>query len=165
MKSNIIRIGYFFIIVFVLLSCHKESKNIQPETEEILKTESLETVYGCTNVPGLLSTYPETFTDGQSFLLINTQTDFESKLSPTPDCSPKIDFDKYTLLIGTKMLNSGYSNIAYELKKITKDSKYSLALKVTFTLNAATVISNVTYHVLMPKQPENILINVSFETK
>ncbi len=143
-------------------ACTKDNKSEELSTEEILKTESLETVYGCQNTMMLLS-LPD-IAGKDSFYIINNQKDFDAHIKST-SCSPQIDFDKYTLLIGTKILTSGCSGINYELKKITAGQKESLSMTVRFELNLTTVAIGVTYHVLMPRQQEGIPVNVHLETK
>ena len=95
--------------------------------------------------------------------LPKNQEEFD-KIVKGATCSPIIDFEKHTLLIGVETLNSGYSGIEYNLKKITTD-KDTLVLTVRFHVNGATVMSEPTWHVLLPKSVEGIPIKVNFEKK
>lgn len=150
------------LIILLLNACSAGSKHIEAPITQNLETESLETVYGCTNISFLLSTTPETNSD--YFILINDQDGF-NRLHLNPSCSPEIDFNKYSLLIGTKGLTRGCTSVDYQLKKITTGIKDSLVLGVTFHLDDAAVTPNVTWHVLMPRQPEGIPVQVNFEMK
>lgn len=162
-RKRLSDIGLLLSILILLSSCSAGSKHIEeaPITQT-LPTESLETIYGCTNVSFLLSITATTYSD--YFILINNQEGF-NRLHLNPSCSPEIDFNKYSLLIGTKGLTRGCSSIDYQLKKITTGTKDSLFLNVTFQLNDATVAPNVTWNVLMPRQPEGIPVKVNFEMK
>ncbi|HMR83288.1 MAG TPA: hypothetical protein PKE30_09155 [Niabella sp.] len=161
-RKRLLDIGLLLSIVIFLSSCSAGSKHIEAPITQILPTESLETVYGCTNVSFLLSIATTTYSD--YFILINDQEGF-NRLHLNPSCSPEIDFNKYSLLIGTKGLTRGCSSIDYQLKKITTGTKDSLFLNVTFQLNDATVAPIVTWNVLMPRQPEGIPVKVNFEMK
>lgn len=162
-KKFLYRSVAVFFSALLITACSRHGSPFEKETVEIQKTESLESVYGCTNVslPLSIATSP---IHSNLFFLVNDQESF-NRLDLGASCSPGIDFNKYMLLIGNKGLTSGYSAIDYELKKKTTGTKDSLLLNVTFTLNDAAVAAGATWHVLMPKQPNNIPVRVDFSMK
>ncbi|HTG57206.1 MAG TPA: hypothetical protein VL943_13100, partial [Niabella sp.] len=93
---------------------------------------------------------------------IRSQEDFD-QIVKTATCSPDIDFSQHTLLIGVEALNTGYSGITYQLRKITKGGQDGLELTISFQLNAATVMSEPTWHILIPKHLEHIPVKIYIE--
>lgn len=143
---------FLVIAIFFLIGCEKDT-----ECENlILKTESLENLYGCPDTRyGLecrLDNDYEIIRSQQSFLDFTTGT-----------CRPEIDFQSYDLIIGKKGLTSGNSSIEYELRVDCQEE--IKILKVTFNQNTATVAPNLTYHSLVPKLGDEETIRVDIEVK
>lgn len=160
MTKSFIQIFLLLAITTWLTACSKQAAEV--DKEEIIETENLEKAYGCTHTTSLLSyrTWPAT---GQSRLFaIRSQEDFD-QIVKTATCSPDIDFSQHTLLIGVEALNTGYSGITYQLRKITKGGQDGLELTISFQLNAATVMSEPTWHILIPKHLEHIPVKIYIE--
>ncbi len=150
-------------IAILLNACSKQAKEAdEKEIIETVETENLEEAYGCTHTTSLLSHRTWPATGLPRLFTIRGQEDFD-QIVKGASCSPDIDFGRHTLLIGVKTLNTGYSGIAYHLRKITKGSRDSLALTITFRLNAAAVMSEATWHVLIPKALDQIPVKIHIE--
>lgn len=150
-------------ITISLNACSKQAAETnEKEVTETVATENLETTYGCTHTTSLLSNRTWPATGMPRLFTVSSQEDFD-KIIKSPTCSPDIDFGRHKLLIGVETLNSGYSNIGYHLRKITKAGNETLALTVKFRLNGATVISQATWHVLIPKALEHIPVRIHME--
>lgn len=138
--------------IFFVFGCDKEN-----ECENlVLKTESLENLYGCSDTRyGLecrLDNDYEIIRSQQSFLNFTTGT-----------CRPEIDFQSYDLIVGKKGLTSGNSSIEYDL--IEDCQEENKILTVTFNQNITTVAPNLTYHALVPKLGDEETIRVIIDVK
>lgn len=116
---------------------------------------NLEVEYGCSNTQNAMSIGIE-----NDFTIISTQFWFDSLV--TGFCNPVIDFDTYDLIIGRQTLNSGVEGINYSYRRACPTRRYEL--RVTFTLNNATVAPTLTYHILVPKIGDDEAVDVLIET-
>lgn len=150
MKINlsILIVGVFFFV----LGCDKEK-----ECENlVLKTESLENLYGCSDTRYSLECRLD-----NDYEIIRSQEKFLNFTTGT--CRPKIDFQSYDLIVGKKGLTSGNSSIEYYL--IEDCQEKIKILTVTFNQNIATVAPNLTYHALIPKLGDEETIKVIIDVK
>ncbi|MFN2422936.1 MAG: hypothetical protein ABR572_04100 [Cryomorphaceae bacterium] len=116
---------------------------------------SLEAEYGCANTQNAMGIGIE-----NDFTIISTQFWFDSLV--TGFCNPIIDFDTYDLIIGRQTLSNGVDGINYSYRRACPTRRYEL--RVTFTLNDATVAPTVTYHILVPKIADDEAVDVLIET-
>ncbi|WP_028873620.1 hypothetical protein [Psychroserpens burtonensis] len=139
-------------LIFITQSCSNDDDCI-PLTIDIT---SLEVEYGCINTP-----YQMDINISEDFIIIRSQTIFDDLVTGT--CTPQIDFEAFDLLIGKKALTNGFDTIDYDGLEKNCDNN-QLSLSISFILNDTAEAPNVTYHVLVPKLPENELITVSLVT-
>ena len=135
-----------------MLGCDKEK-----ECENlVLKTESLEKLYGCSDTRYSLECRLD-----NDYEIIRSQEKFLKFTTGT--CRPEIDFQSYDLIVGKKGLTSGNSSIEYYL--IEDCQEKIKILTVTFNQNIATVAPNLTYHALIPKLGDEETIKVIIDVK
>ena len=129
------------ILSLAVFSCNDDDNDC---VDSVYVTTSLEEEYGCANTESemYVPSAPE-----NTFTVITNQEDFDSQVEGT--CKPDIDFEAYDLIIGNYVLNSGYTNITYELSEDC-DSQ-ALELDVDFYITDEVITQDVTYHVLTPK--------------
>ena len=145
---------YFIAVFFAaasMLGCEKE--NVCKSTD--LEISSLETEYGCENTTESLEVDLD-----DTYTIIHTQEDFERQVSGT--CIPNVDFDRFDLIIGKKQVQSGVEVVEYEFERTCAGK---LRLVVEIERNLATVISDVTYHVLVDKIAEGETVDVEVAVK
>lgn len=138
-NRNLILILY----ILVLIGCRNEGNVLINSYEmKTVNSNHLEALYNC---PDTRFTMDINLKD--TFTLIRDQQSFDKLV--TGNCKPSIDFNSYNLIIGKKILFSGNESIQYDLKESL--DKKSLNINVIFFQNITSVISNITYHVLIPK--------------
>jgi len=141
---------FLVIAIFFIIGCGKD------EFDSLIKTESLENLYGCPD-----TRYGLECSLDNDYKIIRSQQSFLDFTTGT--CRPEVDFQSYDLVVGKKRLTSGNSSIEYELRD---DSQEGIKiLKVTFYQNIATVAPNLTYHALIPKLGDEETVRVDIEVK
>lgn len=141
------------LCMFALLSCQKQLSSKKPGDKEdqwlrsycgidTLKAQNTEQVYGCTN-----TAYQMQVAIRDSFLLITNVADYQQLVKGS--CTPAIDFDKYSLLIGKRQLQQGLQAISYQLYYHCPENYYEVQVKLQQHMGMQA--PNVTWHLLLPK--------------
>ena len=152
MKKTYFTIICITLVAFVFFSCNNDDRC----ENSIIKTESLENLYGCTD-----TRYSLDIKLSENYTIIRNQQAFLDLTTGT--CRPDIDFKSYDLIIGKKGLGSGNSSIEYKLVEDCK--KTTKKLTVIFKQNISAVAPNITYHILIPKLQETETVSVDTELK
>jgi hypothetical protein len=148
MKSNFSIL--IVIAIFITIGCGKD------EFDNLIKTESLENLYGCPD-----TRYGLECSLDNDYRIIRSQQSFLDFTTGT--CRPEIDFQSYDLVVGKKRLTTGNSSIEYELRDDIQEG--IKVLKVTFHQNIALEAPNLTYHALIPKLGDEETVRVDIEVK
>jgi len=152
-----LRIQIYSILIFILSSaqlCSSNDDDQEPCDNTTLSVVTLESEYNCLDTKHQLD-----INLIDDFTIIRNQTDYDTMVYG--DCNPNINFSTYDLLIGKKELNSGNHTIEYLLIKNCETT--DLELTVIFNQMDAPIISNLTYHILVPKLIENQTVLVDIE--
>jgi hypothetical protein len=145
------KIIFCSFVSIAFLACDKKSE--LPCDVVTSTPTSLETVYGCTNTK-----YQMNIALNNTFKVIESQAEYNSLV--TGSCTPNIDFNTYSLIIGKKGITTGLRNINYTLLKDCPNNKS--VLNVTLQTDLTLSAPNVTYHALVPKLSvgEQVEVNV-----
>jgi len=127
----------------ILLVAAFMNSSYRKECEElILKVESLEKLYGCTDTRNSMAI--DLTNDA---VIITTQTDFNALVDGP--CKPVIDFSKYHLLIGKKTTTHKVDTIFYDYRADCPD-RYK-TMKVEIVMTTEEIPEDVVYHALISK--------------
>lgn len=140
----------FFILIMFIGTTIISSCGGDECTPQSLSTSSLEAEYGCTNTKHQMD-----IALSNDFTVIRSQNVFDELVSGS--CTPEIDFDRYSLIIGKQGLTNGNTSIDYDWKDECEDN---FTLMVTFQNNITAEAPNLTYHALVNALQDNARVTV-----
>lgn len=82
--------------------------------------------------------------------VINSQSELDNILET--DCQPQIDFDKYTLIVGTKSFTTG----ATLQEENILESNSEITYTITFLTDISMIAMGVRYHAIIEKNRKKI---------
>ena len=141
----------YSILISVLLVCILSCKKKDSCKEELMVTKNLEIDYGCQNTKHTLN-----IDLNNEAKLIRSKETYDSEESGI--CHPEIDFSSYDLVIGKQTSGNLNDTILYDLRKTCPDNE--LTLTVDMIQSALTQPDNVTYHALIPKLGDEVILNI-----
>ena len=144
-----------FILSIIAIACKKTAQVTLeiPCQEGGVSLGSLEGQYGCVNTK-----YGLQLNASDSVKIIRSQQEFEANV--TGSCIPAIDFNTFTLIMGTKQLLN--DNIAIEYNAVRDCDAGKINLEVYITNNLGLAAPSVTWHTLLPKLADGERVDVSF---
>ncbi len=142
----------FILGALIMMSC---SSDDECSNTEITLTD-LEAEYGCESTK-----YQMDIDLSDDFTIIKNQSSFENLVSGS--CNPQVEFDRFDLIIGKQVVNTGNVSLDYQLNKDCNSNQ--LKLTVTAKQGLTTVVENLTYHVLVPKltDGESVQVEIAIE--
>lgn len=157
MKTTILKISVCFLL-FSLWGAGCEKKDEEPESKELsyLKVEGL-SLQGdtCFLKEGEIKNLN---------LKINSQEDYEKYFDCKIDFSPEIDFSRYTLLTGSRIVNCIYPKLVLQ-KILVDDKNKTIQFKAQFEYDSGcyTSFGVIYFHALIPKLDNNYKVNFNID--
>lgn len=94
------------------------------------------------------------YTKSGEIVLIQSQKELENRLNNSPELIKEldVDFEKYSLIMGTQTFNQGVAQLKHSFIH-KQDNKYSYLL--TVELNDATVVCTIVFGIVIDKTPNS----------